>query len=289
MVRAKCPSRLHRLREQATMSALIFDWDILMQLNFRRQGQGQTVILIHGLFGNLDNLNGLAKALAEHYDVVSVDVRNHGLSPRSAQMNYQVMAQDILALIEQLELSKPWLVGHSMGGKIAMMTAGLAPDLIAGIVVADMAPVAYTQARHTEVFAGLTAVAAADCANRKEADVILAQHIQLPGVRQFLLKSFVPKTTDAGESGSWRFNVPALLEQYPHVMSWPGVEPAYLGPVLFIKGGESDYLLPEYQAEVVAQFPRATAKVIPDTGHWLHAEQPQLFNRLVMDFLGKVG
>lgn len=256
-----------------------------MQLNFRRQGQGQTVILIHGLFGNLDNLNGLAKALTEHYDVVSIDVRNHGLSPRSDEMNYPLMAQDIVALIKELQLKQPWLIGHSMGGKIAMMTAGIAPELIAGLVVADMAPVAYRQARHTEVFAGLTAVAAADCANRKQADALLSEHIQLPGVRQFLLKSFIPKTPE--NTDNWRFNVNALLKNYSHIMDWPGVEPPYLGPVLFIKGAESDYLLPEYQAQVVRQFPKAGAKVIPGTGHWLHAEKPQLFNRLVMDFLSK--
>ena len=258
-----------------------------MQLNFRRQGQGQTVIVIHGLFGSLDNLNNLSKTLAEHYDVVSVDVRNHGLSPRSAQMNYPLMAQDILDLINRLELKQPWLIGHSMGGKIAMMTAGIAPELIAGLVVADMAPVAYPDARHDNVFAGLTAVAAADCANRKDAEVLLSEHITLPGVRQFLLKSFVPKAMD--EADSWRFNVTALIENYPYITSWPGLEAAYLGPILFIKGAESDYLLPEYQAAVVAQFPRAKAKVIPDTGHWLHSEKPQLFNRLVMDFLSEVG
>lgn len=258
-----------------------------MQLNFQRQGQGQTVILIHGLFGSLDNLNTLAKALVEHYEVVSVDVRNHGQSPRSEQMDYSLMAQDIIELIAQLELKQPWLIGHSMGGKIAMMTAGLAPDLIAGLVVADMAPVAYADARHNEVFAGLKAVSASDCDNRKQADTLLAEHINMSGVRQFLLKSFIPKS--ANETDSWRFNVTALSENYPHIMGWPGVEPAYLGPVLFIKGAESDYLLPEYQEQVVRQFPHATAKVITETGHWLHAEKPQLFNRLVMDFLGKVG
>lgn len=258
-----------------------------MQLNFQRQGQGPTVILIHGLFGSLDNLKGLSGVLAEHYDVISVDVRNHGRSPHSAQMNYQVMAEDILALIEQLKLSQPWLIGHSMGGKIAMMTAALAPSLISGLVVADMAPVAYEHARHGDVFAGLTAVATAQCANRKEADVMLAEYITTLGVRQFLLKSFVPPATNDGETQSWRFNLDALIAQYPHIMSWPGVKPAYSGPALFIKGAESDYLLPEYQAEVVRQFPHAKAKVIAGTGHWLHAEKPQIFNRLVLDFLSQ--
>ncbi|WP_417618711.1 alpha/beta fold hydrolase [Oceanisphaera sp.] len=253
-----------------------------MQLNFRRQGQGQPVIVIHGLFGSLDNLNGLSKALAEHYEVIAVDVRNHGLSPHSEHISYQDMANDILALISQLELARPVLVGHSMGGKIAMMIAGIAPELIGGLVVADMAPVAYTQARHKEVFAGLQAVAAAGCRDRKAADAVLGRHVQIMGVRQFLLKSFIPDSDTP-----WRFNVPALQEHYATIMSWPGLDTPYTGPVLFIKGGESDYLLPEYQAEVIRQFPRAKAKVIPGTGHWLHAEKPQLFNRLVLDFLAR--
>ena len=253
-----------------------------MQLNFRRQGQGRPVIVIHGLFGSLDNLNGLGKALAEHYDVIAVDVRNHGLSPRSEHISYQAMADDILALISQLELVDPVLVGHSMGGKIAMMTAGMAPHLIGGLVVADMAPVAYTQARHNEVFAGLLAVTAEGCDDRKTADAVLSRHVQIMGVRQFLLKSFVP-----GSATPWRFNVEALREHYSAIMNWPGIQEPYTGPVLFIKGAESDYLLPEYQAEVVRQFPNAKAKVIPGTGHWLHAEKPQLFNRLVLDFLAQ--
>lgn len=277
-----CPSRLRLMFSQATISHLIPHQEVPMQLNFRRQGQGQTVIVIHGLFGSLDNLNGLSKALAEHYDVIAIDLRNHGLSPHSEQMNYQNMAEDILALIAQLELENPILVGHSMGGKVAMMTAGLAPHLIGGIVVADMAPVAYTKARHNEVFAGLKAVAEAGCDDRKAADAVLSQHVQIMGVRQFLLKSFVPNSPT-----TWRFNVTALLEHYSDIMNWPGLKEPYMGPVLFIKGAESDYLIPEYQAEVVRQFPNAKAKVIPGTGHWLHAEKPQLFNRLVLDFLAQ--
>ncbi|ART79066.1 alpha/beta fold hydrolase [Oceanisphaera avium] len=254
-----------------------------MKLNYQRQGQGPSVILIHGLFGSLDNLNTLAKTLVAHYDVISVDVRNHGRSPRTEQMDYPQMAQDIVTLIEQLKLSQAWLIGHSMGGKIAMMTAGLAPHLVTGLVIADMAPVAYPKPRHTEVFAGLTAVMETNPTTRKQADAVLAQHITMPEVRQFLLKSFIPHSE--AQTDCWRFNVQALQDNYAHIMAWPGIDPAFNKPVLFIKGGESDYLLPEYQPQVLRQFPKATAKVIPNTGHWLHAEKPELFNRLVMDFL----
>ncbi|MDP5291157.1 alpha/beta fold hydrolase [Oceanimonas sp. CHS3-5] len=250
-----------------------------MQLNYRRQGQGMPVMLVHGLFGNLDNLNGLNRALTEHFDVITVDLRNHGQSPRSEEMTYAAMADDILELSEQLQLDRPALVGHSMGGKAVMMAAGLAPDRVRGLVVADMAPVAYREARHQEVFAGLQAVIDAGCQSRKEADAVLAEHVAIAGVRQFLLKSFV-----AGEAG-WRFNVAALRKAYNNIMGWPGLPAPFEGPVLFIKGSESDYLLPEHQPEVQAQFPNARARVIQNAGHWLHAEKPQAFNRVVQDFL----
>jgi esterase len=256
-----------------------------MQLNYRRQGRGSPVILIHGLFGSLDNLNGLNKALSEHFEVIAVDVRNHGLSPRSPQMDYPAMAGDILALADSLALERPVLVGHSMGGKIAMMAAGLAPGRLGGLVVADIAPVAYQQARHREVFRGLQAVIDAGCTTRRQAEAVLAEEVSMAGVRQFLLKSFI---ADGAGEGPWRFNVPALYPAYPDIMGWPGLDTPYEGPTLFIKGGDSDYLLAEHQPRVVAQFPRARARVIAGTGHWLHAEKPLLFNRLVLDFLAEV-
>ncbi|WP_107851711.1 alpha/beta fold hydrolase [Oceanimonas marisflavi] len=250
-----------------------------MQLNYRRQGQGMPVMLVHGLFGSLDNLNGLNRALSEYFDVITVDLRNHGQSPRSDIMSYAAMAEDLLELSERLQLDQPAMVGHSMGGKAVMMAAGLAPDSVRGLVVADMAPVAYQEARHQEVFAGLQAVIDAGSQNRREAEAVLAEHVAIAGVRQFLLKSFV-----AGEA-NWRFNVAALKNAYHNIMGWPGLPAPFEGPVLFIKGSESDYLLPEHQPEVQAQFPHARARVIQNAGHWLHAEKPQAFNRLVQDFL----
>ncbi|MFH7586687.1 alpha/beta fold hydrolase [Oceanimonas smirnovii] len=250
-----------------------------MQLNYRRQGSGMPVILVHGLFGSLDNLNGLSRALTPHFDVISVDLRNHGLSPRSGEMTYSAMAEDLLELSAQLQLDTPAMVGHSMGGKAVMMAAGLAPEQVRGLVVADMAPVAYRQARHQEVFVGLQAVMNAGCQTRKEADAVLAQHVSMAGVRQFLLKSF------SNDEHTWRFNVTALHQAYADIMSWPGLPAPFEAPVLFIKGSESDYLLPEHQPGVLAQFPQAQARVIQGTGHWLHAEKPDLFNRLVQDFL----
>ncbi|MGL5285209.1 MAG: alpha/beta fold hydrolase, partial [Aeromonas sp.] len=133
----------------------------MLQLNYKKQGHGEPVILIHGLFGNLDNLGLLARPLSEQFEVISIDVRNHGLSPRAPAMDYPAMAGDVLALLDTLGLDNVMLVGHSMGGKIAMQLAKMAPARVRRLVVLDMAPVAYPPLRHHDVFAGLQAVEAA--------------------------------------------------------------------------------------------------------------------------------
>ncbi|MGN5137450.1 alpha/beta fold hydrolase [Aeromonas sp. 164P] len=254
-------------------------------MNFKEQGQGPAVILIHGLFGSLDNLGLLAQALCEHYRVISVDLRNHGVSFRSDDMSYPAQAADILALMDHLGLDQAAIVGHSMGGKVGMQLAKLAPARVSRLVVADMAPVAYPHSRHQNVFAGLNATLAAQPQSRSEAERILAEHIEIAGVRQFLLKSFA-KDDDGWQ---WRFNVPALEENYANIMGWPEDEHRFEGPVLFIKGGDSDYMQPQYSEAALAQFPAAKVRVIAGTGHWLHAEKPMLFNKLVVDFLSTGG
>ncbi|MBW3761118.1 alpha/beta fold hydrolase [Aeromonas jandaei] len=254
-------------------------------MNFKEQGQGPAVILIHGLFGSLDNLGLLARALGEHYRVISVDLRNHGTSFRSDDMSYPAQAADILALMDHLGLDQAAIVGHSMGGKVGMQLAKLAPARVSRLVVADMAPVAYPHSRHQNVFAGLNATLAAQPQSRSDAERILAEHIEIAGVRQFLLKSFAK-----GDDGwQWCFNVPALEENYANIMGWPEDERRFEGPVLFIKGGDSDYMQPQYSEAALAQFPAAKVRVIAGTGHWLHAEKPMLFNKLVVDFLSTGG
>lgn len=250
-------------------------------LNHKDQGQGPAVVLIHGLFGNLDNLGLLARALADQYRVISLDLRNHGASFHSMEMSYPLMAADLLTLLDSLHIEKASLIGHSMGGKVAMQVAKQAPTRIERLIVADMAPVAYPHARHQNVFAGLNATLAKMPKSRNEAETLLAEHIEIPGVRQFLLKSFAKDGVDWG----WRFNVAALEHNYANIMGWPDSQSRFDGPTLFIKGGESDYMLPAYTETVMAQFPAAKARVIAGTGHWLHAEKPVLFNKLVVDFL----
>ncbi|WP_325892121.1 alpha/beta fold hydrolase [Grimontia sp. NTOU-MAR1] len=252
-----------------------------MQLNFKIQGEGSPLLLIHGLFGSLDNLGGLAKVLAEHYQVYQIDLPNHGQSPRSANVDYVSQATAVKDFLDQQKLEKVSVVGHSMGGKVAMMLAQLHPDHLEDLVVMDIAPVEYKVRRHDAVLAGLNASMAQPILSRKDAEAALAEHILEPGVRQFLLKSLAKQ-----ENGTfdWRFNVPTLETHYLDITGWPE-QGVFEGETLFLKGANSDYIAAEHRADIERQFPRAKAHVIANTGHWLHAEKPATVARVITRFL----
>lgn len=253
-------------------------------LHYQLEGadQAPTVVLIHGLFGDLDNLGQLGRHLAVDWRVLRIDLRNHGRSPHAEHMDWPALSADLAALLHHLQIDSCHLVGHSLGGKLAMYHTLQHPLQVKGLVVVDIAPVRYTTPRHTAVFAALQAVAAAGLTRRSEADQLMQQWLPEAGVRQFLLKSL--------DSHGWRFNLDALHAAYPQLMDWPtGPLSPWPGPVLFIKGGKSDYLLPEHQTAISHLFPAARAHILPDAGHWLHAEKPQRFQQLVVDFLSTCG
>ncbi len=259
-----------------------------MSLHHKISGpEKNPVVLIHGLFGNLDNLNSLGRVLEATHQVIRVDLRNHGHSFHHDSMTYPEMAGDIITLLDELKLEKVWLVGHSMGGKVAMYLAQHYPDRVVGLVVADIAPVHYQLSRHDHVLEGLDAVTHASPApkSRKDADAILSQYVPEIGTRQFLLKSFFIKQGKAG----WKFHIDALRKNYKTISDWPDPHAVYHGNVLFIKGEDSNYMLEEYKPATKKQFPNAVLRVITKTSHWLHAEKPRLFNRLVIDHVNKFG
>lgn len=249
-------------------------------LNHKIQGSGQPVVLIHGLFGSLDNLGLVARGLEEHYQVISLDLRNHGRSFHRNTHTYQEQAQDVLALLEHLNIQRCSLVGHSMGGKVAMKIASLAPQRVEKLAVMDMAPVAYTTHNHDNVFAGLKSVISHQPTSRMAAMALLANSIEMEGVRQFLSKSMF---SDEGII-RWRFNVATLLEQYSAIVGWQPGEP-FEQATLFMKGANSDYILAEHQSAIAHQFPQAKAHIVANTGHWLHAEKPQDVIRVLRRFL----
>ncbi|MDP5135428.1 alpha/beta fold hydrolase [Rheinheimera baltica] len=238
------------------------------------------IVLIHGLFGSYENLGVIERSLSEHYHVINVDVRNHGRSGHSNQMSYPLMATDLAQTLDALEIPQAVLLGHSMGGKLAMAFALKYPERVTKLILADIAPVSYPP-RHASIFEGLMAVDLNKLTSRAEADKLLTTHINEPGVRQFLLKSLI-KDDNAFH---WRFNLTALKQNYSALIDGPQTDGQYDGPTLFIKGGESDYIQAEHRPIIAKLFPNAQAKIIQGTGHWLHAEKPAAFTRLVQAFL----
>jgi len=237
------------------------------------------VIIIHGLFGDKDNLKSLARDLQDDFFCVMVDARNHGDSPHCQSMTYSEMAADVIATCDQLKLDKFHVVGHSMGGKIAMQVAMDYSERVISAVFADIAPAAY-DGTHDDILTALTELDLGQISSRKEADQQLQESIKTAGVRQFLLKNL--QKTDEGYQ--WRLNLNALVDNYQS-LSGTVTEGHYSGPVLFIKGGDSNYLRETHRDAITERFNDVEVKVIESTGHWLHAEKPRSFNRLVRQFL----
>ena len=251
-----------------------------MILHTEITGQGQAIVLIHGLFGSYENLGVIARALAGQWQVINLDMRNHGRSDWHDSMSYALMAEDVKETLDHLGLEQVILLGHSMGGKIAMEFALRYPERVSKLILADISPV-QNRPRHLEILSALDGIDLSSLQSRQQADQQLALVITETGVRQFLLKSLYKD----GDQFRWRFNVKALIANYSQLLEAPPSKGPYTGPTLFIKGAESDYLLPEHQSLIQQLFPHSKAKVIMGTGHWLHAEKPVAFAKIVTDFL----
>jgi len=252
-----------------------------IRLHHRITGAGDPVILLHGLFGSSDNLNGVAHRLADRWQIHALDLRNHGRSPHTASMSYGEMAEDVLRYLDEQGIQNAAVLGHSMGGKTAMELALRYPDRVGRLIVADIAPVPYPR-HHDSILAGLRAVHPAEIRSRSEADRILADYVHELPVRQFLLKNLVRKGPD---QFIWRMNLDVIEKCYDRITGGQTADSPYPGPVLFIKGGDSDYIRNRYREKVSALFPHARLRVIPGTGHWLHAEKPDVFAALCERFL----
>ena len=252
-------------------------------LNYQQLGQGEHVILIHGLFGSLENLNMVAKTLAKQYCVTSIDVRNHGNSFHQPDMSYEELAKDIIKLLDSLAIKQCHMLGHSMGGKIAMQVALTHSDRIQNLIIADIAPVKYP-AHHLEIIKGLQAIELDKVHKRKDADNQLADYVDNASVRQFLLRNIA-----INKEGDFAFkcNLNNIAQGYQQIMQAIELSEnqAFTGSTLFIKGGDSDYILPVHQSAISTMFPNAKAKIIQSAGHWLHAEKTIAFNKIVLDFL----
>jgi esterase len=239
-----------------------------------------SVVLMHGLFGSGDNLSVIRRHFEATHHVISIDLPDHGRSSQSQHFSFDTWAQQVIKTIRSLHIDKALLVAHSLGGKVAMRAASLAPELIDKLVVMDIAPVKY-DSRHHNVIDGLSNVKLDEIADRKEAMAQLSEYVKDPGTRSFLLKSLYQ---DEAKIWQWRFNLPLIIRDYVLLSDWPFKGTLFSGDITFIKGTNSDYITAAHKATIMAQFPNARAKII-DAGHWLHAEKPQLVNTLLTRIL----
>lgn len=244
-------------------------------------GKGQAVLLLHGLFGMGDNLSKVARSLSDNFRVFTLDLPNHGRSPRTYAMNFDQVAVEVLAFMDHHKLDRASVVGHSLGGKVAMQLALQQPQRIDRLVVADIAPVLY-RAGHDDVFAGLKAVELTSLASRRDADAVLKHYIDNSAVRLFILKNLYRDDTGAF---AWRMDVAALQRSYDDLRQANHGSMPFSGPTLFIKGELSNYIGAEHRETILRLFPLAELKVIQGAGHWLHAEKPAVFTNLVKRFL----
>lgn len=252
-----------------------------MKLFFREVGEGQPIVILHGIFGSSDNWLTQARLMSAKYKVFSLDLRNHGLSPHDDAFDYPAMVNDLAEFIQQHNLEEPVIIGHSMGGKVAMNFALAHADKLQKLIVVDIAPKAYNL-EHYVIIDGLKSIPIDTIESRGEADEALAQFVPEQDVRQFLLKNLQRKP----EGGfSWKINLPVIdkhLSKIGHDLEFPGM---FDKPTLFIRGDRSKYIRDNDLDRIKQVFPKATLETL-DTGHWVQAEKPKEFVELVENWLG---
>jgi len=253
-----------------------------MPLKFKSFGSGDPVIILHGLFGTLDNWQTMAKRLAEDFTVFIIDQRNHGKSPHLDEISYPLMAEDLRKFMEDHWIYEAHIVGHSMGGKTAMQFAMDYPDMVNKLVVVDIAPKAYV-GNHQLIFEALFEVPLNTLESRSEAAAVLKKKMgDDPGTIQFLLKNL---TRDKEGGYSWKMNLPVLFKDYDKILAAVKGEEIFDKATLFIKGGASDYILHNDLEEIRTLFPKAKLEEVAGSGHWVHAQAPEKLYRLLVDFL----
>lgn len=260
-----------------------------MQLNYKKFGEGEPLIILHGLFGSLDNWQTIARnmvAVAQTefgyaMSIYIVDQRNHGRSPHSYEFNYNLLADDLIQFIEQHQLEKLNVLGHSMGGKAAMQFAQLHPEKIKKLVVVDITPAAYDD-RHSDVFEAIAYAINPQTETRKEIEQRLREklHDDEPTI-QFLLKNV--ERTDTGFK--WKFNAQSLKDKYHLISDEVALQQPVLCPTLFVKGERSLYINSNNYSSIANMFPNHTLAEIKNSGHWVHAEKPVEFTETTVRFL----
>ncbi len=251
-----------------------------MKLFFRQAGQGEPLLILHGLFGSADNWYSLSKVFADRYAVYTIDQRNHGQSPHSDDFNYRLLTEDLEELMDDQGMASAHIIGHSMGGKTAMNFAVKNPTRVKKLIVVDIVP-KYYEVKHDTIIDGLDAVPLSRLTSRTEADRILMEHVAEADVRQFLLKNL---TRDTHGRFAWKLNLPALDNHLEEIGAGMVYEGTFDGPVNFINGKRSNYFKPGDEVFIRKYFPNAILTTL-DTGHWVQAEKPMEFAQTALDFL----
>lgn len=253
-----------------------------MKLNYKQFGSGQPLVILHGLFGSLDNWQTLAKQFAQSFNVYIIDQRNHGQSPHSDEWNYQVMADDLFEFFEDHQIKNAILLGHSMGGKTAMQFAIQHGELLDKLIIADIAPKAYLP-HHQKILESLQSIDFNKITSRQEVEEKLSQNIPDIGTRQFLLKNLYWKEVE-NKKLAWRFNIEAIARNIEIVNEGISDDTTCDVPTLFIRGSKSDYILDSDIELISSIFCNVKLETIDNVGHWLHAEAPQKFMEIILRF-----
>ncbi len=250
-----------------------------MKLFSKILGEGEALIILHGVFGMSDNWQTLGKTWSQHYQVHLLDMRNHGRSPHSDEFNYAVMSDDLLEYMDDHNLKSAHILGHSMGGKIAMLFAVLNEERVRKLIIADIAPKLYPP-HHQDILEALHALPVHEFSSRSEAAKSFS--ISDEGTRQFLLKNLYWKEKNMLD---WRFNLEVISREINEVGEQLPAQAIFHGPCLFIRGGQSGYVTDEDIDEIESHFPHAKIETLANAGHWLHADQPKEFLEKVSEFL----
>lgn len=253
-----------------------------MTLFYEKLGQGPPLLILPGLLGSTDNWRGIAQQLALHYTVYLVDHRNHGRSFHSDVMTYEAMAADVQALITQLRIVDPILIGHSMGGKVAMQLAQTYPALPSKLIIVDIAPRTYDMHRPVEILQALRQTPLQGASSRTAIDQHLSQAIPDPLVRAHCMKNL---RRDKNKQLVWGNNVSVLADSIPHLEQAVDFQEPFEKPTLFVKGAQSDYIQPPDRALIQAMFPHAVLEEISGAGHWVNHDQPQALLQVIISFL----
>ena len=252
-----------------------------MRLNYVEHGQGTPVVLLHGMFGSLTNLGGLARALSDSYRVISCDLRNQGDSFHSDVMDLQSMSEDLVTLLDYLDIEATSVVGHSLGGKVGMQFALNYSDRCSNLVVADISPVAYAP-KHDLILEALVDLSKDIIYDRAAADKLLARHIHDRDMRSFLLKNISKSNNGAYQI---KINLKVIEKNYyTNLVAAPKGDP-FESSTLFLKGEKSAYIQEKHKSQIGVLFPNYKLKILDECGHWLHVQKPELFNTLIEQFL----